>query len=76
MAFHWPARTLVDVGGLSLIDTHTSANPCQLSTFLAAIRNSKLPQEAELYCYTTDPGRRSAAIPEDDNNHTLGDAAI
>jgi hypothetical protein len=28
--------------------------------------------EAELYCYSTDPGRRRAEIPEDDNNHALG----
>jgi hypothetical protein len=31
--------------------------------------------EAELYCYSADPGRRRAEIPEDDNNHALGDAA-
>jgi hypothetical protein len=28
--------------------------------------------EAELYCYSTDPVRRRAEIPEDDNNHALG----
>jgi hypothetical protein len=32
----------------------------------------KLLGEAELYCYSTDPGRRRAEIPEDDNNHALG----
>jgi hypothetical protein len=35
----------------------------------------RLLAEAELYCYSTDPGRRRAEIPEDDNKHALGDAA-
>jgi hypothetical protein len=35
----------------------------------------RLLAEAELYCYSTDPGRRRAEIPKDDNNHALGDAA-
>ncbi|HEY1859631.1 MAG TPA: hypothetical protein VGG61_04715 [Gemmataceae bacterium] len=35
----------------------------------------RLLAEAELYCYSTDPGRRHAEIPEDANNHALGDAA-
>ena len=32
----------------------------------------RLLAEAELYCYSTNPGRRRAEIPEDDNNHSLG----
>jgi hypothetical protein len=28
--------------------------------------------EAEFYCYSTDPARRRAEIPEDGNNHAFG----
>jgi hypothetical protein len=42
MADYWLPRTLVDIGGLTLIDAHTSANPRQHSTFLAGSPNSKL----------------------------------
>jgi hypothetical protein len=40
------------------------ANTLRIQYFPAA--------ESELYCYSTDPGRRRAEIPEDDNNHALG----
>jgi hypothetical protein len=49
-------------------------NGFRSSSRLTSRPNSKLKFIIQNSPFTTDPGRRRAEIPEDDNNHGLGDA--